>query len=39
MIKDQFPGMPGCALTPIGVAELADNFVSAETVFDPSVPC
>lgn len=39
MIKDQFPRMHDCALTSLGVAELADNFVSAEAVFDLSVPC
>lgn len=31
--------MHDCALTSLGVAELADNFVSAEAVFDLSVPC
>lgn len=39
MIKDQFPRTRGCALAPLGVAELAGNFVSAETVFDLPVPC
>ena len=39
LTKYQFPRMRGCALPPLAVAELADNFISAERPFDLSVPC